>query len=168
MQGDRKKALDDFEQANARRPDIAELRTAVTELGGTPSAAAPPPGAEAAREDAIYAKAHAAEQKSRSAFEHVLILAPDSYRAHQIMADAFVLEQQEDKAIAEYRIVLNLKPDLPGIHEAIGSSLLRSGKSAEAFPEFQAERQHPDRAPPAVNARFSRPNAAIAGEERGR
>ena len=79
------------------------------------------------------------KQKSRAAFEHVLSIAPDSYRAHQIMADAFVLEQQEDKAIAEYRIVLNLKPDLPGIHEAIGSSLLRSGKSAEALTEFQAE-----------------------------
>jgi tetratricopeptide (TPR) repeat protein len=141
LRGDRKKALVDFEQANTRRPDIAELRTAVTEPGGTPSPATPPPGAEAAREDAIYARAHAAEQKSRAAFEHVLSIAPDSYRAHQIMADAFVLEQQEDKAIAEYRIVLNLKPDLPGIHEAIGSSLLRSGKSAEALTEFQSELQ---------------------------
>jgi tetratricopeptide (TPR) repeat protein len=141
LRGDRKKALDDLEQANSRRPDVSELRTAVTELGGTPSPAAPNPGAEAAREDAIYTRAHAAEQKSRAAFEHVLSVAPDSYRAHQIMADAFVLEQQEDKAIAEYRIVLNLKPDLPGIHEAIGSSLLRSGKSAEALAEFQAELQ---------------------------
>jgi tetratricopeptide (TPR) repeat protein len=141
LRGDRKKALDDFEQANARRPDVSEIRTAVTELGGTPSPPAPAPGAEAAREDAIYARAHAAEQKSRAAFEHVLSVAPDSYRAHQIMADGFVLEQQEDKAIAEYRIVLNLKPDLPGIHEAIGSSLLRSGKSAEALAELQAELQ---------------------------
>ena len=55
------------------------------------------------------------------------------------MADAFALQQQDEKAIEQYRIVLQLKPDLPGIHEAIGSSLLRSGKSAEALPEFQAE-----------------------------
>ena len=70
-------------------------------------------------------------------------------------------EQQEDKAIAEYRIVLNLKPDLPGIHEAIGSSLLRSGKSAEALTEFQAELQFQPRS--ASRQHSSRANAALAG-----
>jgi tetratricopeptide (TPR) repeat protein len=141
LQGNRKKALQDFEQANTRRPDIAELRAAVTEMGGKPTSAPMIESAATNKEDALYAQAHAAEQKSRDAFEHILSIAPDSYRAHQIMADAFVLEQQEDKAVAEYHVVLKLKPDLPGIHEAIGSSLLRSGKSAEALAEFEAELQ---------------------------
>ena len=141
LQGDRTRALADFEHANARRPDIPELRAAVTKLGGNPVPAAVAPSTQASREDALYAQAHDAEQKSRNAFEHVLSIAPDSYRAHQILADAFVAEQQDDRAIAEYRIVLERKPDLPGIHEAIGSSLLRSGKSAEALTEFQAELQ---------------------------
>jgi tetratricopeptide (TPR) repeat protein len=140
LQGDRSKALEDFEQANARRPDIAELRATVTALGGEPKLAASAiHSAASAKEEALYAQAHAAEQKSRDAFEHVLALGAGSYRAHQIMADAYVLQQQDDKAIEQYRIVLALKPDLPGIHEAIGSSLLRSGKSAEALAEFQAE-----------------------------
>jgi tetratricopeptide (TPR) repeat protein len=141
LQGDRTRALADFEQANARRPDIPELRAAVTKLGGNPVSAAVAPSTQAGREDALYAQAHDAEQKSRNAFEHVLSIAPDSYRAHQILADAFVAQRQDDRAIAEYRIVLERKPDLPGIHEAIGSSLLRSGKSAEALTEFEAELQ---------------------------
>jgi tetratricopeptide (TPR) repeat protein len=141
LQEDRTRALADFKQANARRPDIPELRAAVTKLGGNPVSAAVAPSTQAGREDTLYAQAHDAEQKSRNAFEHVLSIAPDSYRAHQILADAFVAEQQDDRAIAEYRIVLEHKPDLPGIHEAIGSSLLRSGKSAEALTEFQAELQ---------------------------
>jgi tetratricopeptide (TPR) repeat protein len=141
LQGDHSRALVDFEQANTRRPDIPELRAAVTKLGGKPVSAAVAPSTQAGREDALYAQAHDAEQKSRNAFEHVLSIAPDSYRAHQILADAFVAEQQDDRAIAEYRIVLERKPDLPGIHEAIGSSLLRRGKSAEALTEFQAELQ---------------------------
>jgi tetratricopeptide (TPR) repeat protein len=145
LQGNRNKALEDFEQANARRPDIAELRAAVTEMGGKPMDAPAAQSPETSKEDALYAQAHAAEQKSRNAFEHVLSIAPDSYRAHQIMADAFVLEQQEDKAVAEYRIVLEQKPDLPGVHEAIGSSLLRSGKSAEALAEFETELQQQPR-----------------------
>jgi tetratricopeptide (TPR) repeat protein len=141
LQGDRTRALADFEQANARRPDIPELRAAVTKLGGNPVSAAVASSTQAGGEDALYAQAHDAEQKSRNAFEHVLSIAPDSYRAHQILADAFVAQQQDDRAIAEYRIVLERKSDLPGIHEAIGSSLLRSGKSAEALTEFQAELQ---------------------------
>jgi tetratricopeptide (TPR) repeat protein len=139
LQGDRGKALADFEQANARRPDIPELRRAMEELGGKPVTAAVAETSTHSQEDTLYSQAHEAEQKSRTAFEHVLSAAPDSYRAHQIMADAYVLQQQDDKAIAEYRTVLQLKPDLPGIHEAIGSALLRSGKSAEALTEFQAE-----------------------------
>lgn len=141
LEGNRSKALADFEQANARRPDIPELRTAVEELGGKPATAAVTKNPVNSQEDMLYTQAHQAEQRSRAAFEHVLSAAPDSYRAHQILADALVLEQQDDKAIAEYRAVLASKPDLPGIHEAIGSALLRSGKSAEALTEFQAELQ---------------------------
>lgn len=141
LQGNRGKALADFEQANARRPDIPELRTAVEELGGKPATVAVTKSPANSQEDLLYTQAHQAEQRSRAAFEHLLSAAPDSYRAHQIMADALVLQQRDDKAIAEYRAVLALKPDLPGIHEAIGSALLRSGKSAEALTEFQAERQ---------------------------
>jgi predicted Zn-dependent protease len=37
--------------------------------------------------------------------------------------------------------VLQQRPDLPGVHEAIGTSLLRSGKTDEALAEFESERQ---------------------------
>jgi tetratricopeptide (TPR) repeat protein len=141
LEGNRSKALADFEQANASRPDIPELRTAIEELGGKPATATVTNTSANSQEDALYAQAHKAEQNSRAAFEHVLSAGPDSYRAHQIMADAFVLQRQDEKAIAEYRAVLALKPDLPGIHESIGSALLRRGKSAEALTEFQAELQ---------------------------
>lgn len=139
LQGEHDKALTAFEQANARRPGIPEVRTALASLGGHPVTAAVTNLPADAREDELYAQAHQAEQRSRAAFERVLSIAPDSYRAHQILADAFVLQQQDDKAIAEYRTVLQLKPDLPGIHEAIGSALLRSGNFEGALTEVQAE-----------------------------
>ncbi len=141
LQGDQKKALEAFEQASARRPEIVELRTAIVALGGKPATAPVEERSSFHQEDELYREAHAAEQKSRAASEKVSEIAADSYRAHQIMADAFVAGQQDDSAVAEYRIVLNLKPDLPGIHEAIGSSLLRMGKTGEALQEFRAEVQ---------------------------
>jgi tetratricopeptide (TPR) repeat protein len=141
LRGDRTKALDAFEQANARRPEIAELRAAVVAMGGKPASTLIEERASFREEDELYRQAHDAEQKSRAAWEKVSAIAPDSYRAHQIIAGAFAAEQQDESAIAEYRTVLHLKPDLPGIHEAIGSSLLRMGKSGDALQEFQAELQ---------------------------
>jgi tetratricopeptide (TPR) repeat protein len=141
LQGDQKKAREAFEQANARRPDIAELRTAVVATGGKPTTTTVAEPSGSRDEDELYHQAHDAEEQSRTAWEKVSAIAPDSYRAHQIIADALAAEQQDESAIAEYRTVLRLKPDLPGIREAIGSSLLRMGKSADALQEFQAELQ---------------------------
>ncbi|MGH9354292.1 MAG: tetratricopeptide repeat protein, partial [Terriglobia bacterium] len=53
----------------------------------------------------------------------------------------FAAEQQPGKAIEEYRTVLKLEPDLPGIHEAIGNILLHKAKLAEALNEFEEELQ---------------------------
>ncbi|MFL6302482.1 MAG: tetratricopeptide repeat protein [Candidatus Sulfotelmatobacter sp.] len=139
LQGNQQKAREDFEQANARRPEIPEVRVTLVAMGGKPTRSALDQRSETSREDEIYHRAHDAEQKSRSAFERVLSLAPDSYRAHQIMAYAFVTQEQYDKAIAEYRLVLNQKPDMPEVHEAIGNCLLRNGKTEEALHEFEAE-----------------------------
>lgn len=139
LRGNREEALSEFLEAFHRRPDIAELPPVIAQMGGTlarAQSAAPPAHNQ---EDILYSKAHKAELQARLAFERVLKMAPDSYRAHQIQANALVTEQRLEEAIAEYRTVLRLNPDLPGIHEAIGKGLLSTGKEAEALKEFQAE-----------------------------
>lgn len=140
LRQDRKGALQDFEQAAARRPDLPELKAKINELGGTDPA---PTGAYTAKattaEDDLYHQARAAEAQSDAAFKHVLQIAPNSYRAHQIMAEAYVSEKQDEKAISEYRTALQLKPDLPGIHEELGEVLIRNGNLTAGLQEFQAE-----------------------------
>ena len=142
LRGQNRQALEDYEQAYARRPGISGLRILIVNLGGTPKAAvtdasAVDPGAE----DALYAEAHHAEEESAKAFDKVVRLDPDSYRAHEILADSLVARGHDLQAIQEYRAVLKLKPDLPDIHEEIGKALLRSGRMQEALQEFQAELQ---------------------------
>ncbi|PYY05414.1 MAG: hypothetical protein DMG69_26855 [Acidobacteria bacterium] len=141
LKGDPQEALECYKMALERRSDIPELRSLIADLGGTAASALGPSQNGTTREDEIYRRAHDAEQESRAAFEHVVQMAPDSYRFHQILGDAFTAEEKQSEAIEEYRTVLLLKPDLPGIHEAIGNNLLRSGKPAEALPEFEAELQ---------------------------
>lgn len=141
LRQDRKGALEDFKRALMRRPDLAGLKTKIEELGGAADASSGGEHAAKSRamEDKLYAQAHAAEKESHAAFEHVLETAPDSYRAHQIMAEALVSEKQDAKAIGEYRAVLQLKPDLHGIHEALGDSLIRTGNLPAGLKEFEAE-----------------------------
>ena len=141
MRGDKDKALDDFKEANARRPGLPELQTLITSLGGTVSSSPAMEHKESVREDDLYLQAHQAEEKSRAAFERVMQIAPDSYRAHQVLADSLIAQKRPDEAVQEYRTVLQLKPDLPGIHEAIGNSLIANGKLEEALKEFTSELQ---------------------------
>lgn len=141
LRQDRKGALEDFKQALARRPDLSELRMEVEKLGGSAGAASggEPTAKDRSVEDDLYRKAQEAENQSHAAFEHLLQAAPDSYRAHQTMAEAYVSEKQDAKAIREYREALQLKPDLHGVHEALGEALIRSGNLPAGLKEFQGE-----------------------------
>lgn len=142
LKGDRQGALEDFTGALSRRPDLAELRAKVTMLGGTVSEVSPSDnGNTHQQEDEIYQRAHDAQQDARQAFETILRIAPDSYRAHQIMADALSAQERRPQALEEYKAVLKLNPDLPGIHEAMGNIFLRMGQQDEALKEFKSELQ---------------------------
>ncbi|MGH9515385.1 MAG: tetratricopeptide repeat protein [Terriglobales bacterium] len=142
LKGDTKGAVENFMAALNRRPQLSEVRIQVTELGGN-APPAPDPASQRSpdysKEDALYRQAHDAEDQARVAFERIAQIAPDSYRTHQIMADALFAQEQYAKSLEEYRMVVKLKPDLPGIHEAIGNILLRTNKPQEALAEFQSE-----------------------------
>ncbi len=51
---------------------------------------------------------------------------PDSYRSHQLLAQTYENQEQDDKALAEYRVVEKMDPTLPGIHFEIGRILWKN------------------------------------------
>ena len=95
--------------------------------------------AAAAREESLYQEARAWETTAQDAFQSILRTAPDSYRAHQIMADAFVAMQQQERAIPEYQSVVRQNPDLPGVHEALSQCLMTTGRFQEALAALRSE-----------------------------
>ena len=107
----------------------------------TRRAASPVPSPNAPREEALYNEALAAETKSQQAFQSVMQQAPDSYRAHQILADAYTLMQQQPSAIAEYQAVIRLNPTLPGVHEALSHCLMQTGQFPAALENLRAEQK---------------------------
>jgi len=130
MRGDRSKAFELYRGAYQRRPDVPEIQAL---SGGVPSIGRATP---IAGEDDLFRAARAYESLAKETFGRI---APDSYRAHEVVADSLAAGRRNTEAVAEYRIVLGLKPDLPAIHQAIGTLLFEDGHAADATREFEAE-----------------------------
>jgi len=137
-QGNNGKAQDLYLTALKRRPDIETARARLVALGGTPP---PPPTQPVApgREDDFYRRIQDDEKQAREAFERVSQIDPDSYRAHQILGDAAAAADRYDEAIAEYKLVLERKPDLPNIHAALCNAMSRTARIQDAVRECEAE-----------------------------
>ncbi len=91
--------------------------------------------------EALYEEAKADEARAQEVFQSILRVAPDSYRAHQIMADSFVAMQQQDRAIPQYESVIRANPTLPCVREALSQCLMTTGRFAEALAALRAEQQ---------------------------
>jgi tetratricopeptide (TPR) repeat protein len=94
---------------------------------------------------ADYLLARTYSNLSLSTLEQLLATAPDSYAAHELLAETYQNAEQDAKALAEYRMVENLAPNLTGVHFSIGHLLLKMGQQDQAQEEFAAElRSNPD------------------------
>jgi tetratricopeptide (TPR) repeat protein len=94
-----------------------------------------------------YLLARTYRNLSLSTLEHLLAVAPDSYPAHQLLAETYQNAEQDEKAVAEYRVVEAMVPDLPGVHFSIGHLLLKMSQQDPAREELAAElRLNPDHA----------------------
>ena len=138
-QGSQEKALKMYLGALQRRPDLEGLRAKVAAMGGT---APPKPDrltADTSAEDALFAQVEQFASQANAAYERVSTIDPDSYRAHQVLAESDVAADRLDDAIAEYQKVLAKKPDLPGIHEALCDALSRTARVQDAMVQCDAE-----------------------------
>jgi tetratricopeptide (TPR) repeat protein len=69
----------------------------------------------------------------------MLSAAPDSPRTHQLMGQALAEREENERAMAEYRIVEAAAPSLGGLHFAIGQLLWKMNQADAAMVEFQQE-----------------------------
>ena len=76
---------------------------------------------------------------SKSSFDHLIQVAPDSARAHQLLAESYQAQRQYGPAESEFRKALAENPVLPGIHLGIGLIKEEAGALASAETEFRAE-----------------------------
>jgi len=74
--------------------------------------------------EVLYQATHAYSDLSIRASQDLLHEAPFSYQVHELSAESLEVQGKWDEAAAEYRKILEINPNLPGIHYRLGRVLL--------------------------------------------
>ena len=88
---------------------------------------------------ARYLSARVLKSLSLETLDRMVTIDPESPRVHQMLGQIYADRQEEDKALAEYRLVEHAQPTLPGIHYEIGHLLWQFGDRSNALDELNRE-----------------------------
>lgn len=88
--------------------------------------------------EAIYWSVRMLQSMADQCFRRVEQVAPDSWRVHQLRAEAHRQRQADDEAIAEYQRAIQLKPDEPELHRSLGLIHLLNNAHDEAQRSLEA------------------------------
>ncbi len=89
--------------------------------------------------EVLFLAVHVFTELSDRNAQHLMHAAPESPFVVQLNAENFEKHGEIPKAIAEYRILLQRSPDMPGIHYRVGGLLMLHAGSAGALSEAQKE-----------------------------
>lgn len=89
--------------------------------------------------DILYYRGQAHLLVSKNSYEKMFKADPNSWRVHQVLAQASSQAERPMDAIAEYQEAIKLAPTQPGLHEELGSEYSSAAKPQEAEAAFQRE-----------------------------
>src|SRR3984885_4546489 len=91
--------------------------------------------------DVLYSTTHFYSELASRAAQELATTAPTSHQAQQLEAEAFESQENWDRAIAEYKKILEQEPRLPGIHYRLGRIFLSKSPAEveNATTEFEQE-----------------------------
>ena len=82
--------------------------------------------------EVIYRLARSYQVLADECFSRVEALAPESWRMHQIRAEAYKLRYEDKQAIQEYERAAQLRPNIPELYEELGALYLTNDSLDEA------------------------------------
>jgi tetratricopeptide (TPR) repeat protein len=93
--------------------------------------------------EVLYITTHYFSELASRASQKLAAVAPASYQAHELEAEAFESQGRWDEAASEYSKILEQNPNLPGIHYRLGRVALSKSEAPasaeEAKKEFEQE-----------------------------
>ncbi|HKI11802.1 MAG TPA: tetratricopeptide repeat protein [Candidatus Acidoferrum sp.] len=89
--------------------------------------------------DILYHRGRAHLLVSKESYAAMFKLAPDSWRVHEVLAQADAEAFRADDAISEFRLAIAGAPLEPGLHEELGDACWTAGKLQEADDAYAEE-----------------------------
>jgi tetratricopeptide (TPR) repeat protein len=89
--------------------------------------------------DILYHRGRAHLLVSKNSYDKMFQADPNSWRVHQVLAQADAESERHNDAIAEYQAAIQIVPKQPGLHEELGTEYIRAGKMDEAEAALQQE-----------------------------
>lgn len=89
--------------------------------------------------EVLYVSTHYYSELANKAAQRIALVAPRSYQAHQLEAEALESHDKWDEAAAEYHGILEKNPNLPGIHYRLARIALSRPQTAATVEEGKRE-----------------------------
>ena len=89
--------------------------------------------------DVLYHRGQAHLLVSKNSYEKMFRSDPNSWRVHQVLAQANAQAERPMDAIAEYLEAIKLAPTQPGLHEELGTEYSAVAKAGEAEAAYRRE-----------------------------
>ena len=87
----------------------------------------------------LYISTHYYSELAQKAAQRIAAVAPKSYQAHQLEAEALESQEKWDEAASEYRKILEQDPKVPGIHYRLARIALSRPQTPERVEEGKRE-----------------------------
>ncbi len=89
--------------------------------------------------DTLYHRGHAYLLVANASYRAMFQLDPDSFRVHQVLAEADAAAYRNGEAIAQYEIAVKTAPRLAGLHESLGDQYWIVGDQDKAAGAYEEE-----------------------------
>ena len=89
--------------------------------------------------DIMYHRGRAHLLVSKTAYEEMFTASPDSWRVHQVLAEAYQEADRHTDAITEYKMAIAAAPLEPGLHDRLGEEFWKNGALEDADVAFAEE-----------------------------
>lgn len=118
---------------------LGVTKLAAGDLGGASRAL--DKAAELAPEDVdiLYHRGRAHLRLSQESYEKMYQVAPQSWRVHQVLAQAYAQADRQTQAITEYEQAIKLVPEEPGLNVELGDQYKDAGVPDKAEAAYMAE-----------------------------